>query len=128
MRRCGAIDKVMVTNEGIRVFHKEIKRTCPSRKTIADKNDDEATLLSRNATSTLVNSINQLNQLRVELRDYNFYVPVTEVYNEEYYDKPLEDRLEIKREFNEELITNEEEQMERTVSDCSFSSLQEKDK
>lgn len=124
MRKCGIVNKVAVTNEGIKVFHKEIHRTQLPRHNVKDNPLSQNTLTT---TSSVVNSIKQLDSLRMELQDYNCYAPATEVYNHEYFEKPLEERLMTRNEFYEEL-TNEEQQMERTISDCSFSSIQERDK
>lgn len=127
MKRCGALNKVMVTNEGIKVFHEEIQMTNVPKKPSTENSvmDIQLNVISRK--TSLINSIKQLDSLRVELKDFNYYVSVIEAYNDDYYAKRQDERLKIRKEFNNEIVTNEEEEMERTVSDCSFSSVQGKD-
>lgn len=127
MRRCGTFSKVVITNNGIKVFHKEIKRTYLTGKSLAENSVENSDQSSKTASS-IVNSTKELESLRALLQDFNFHVPVTEVYNQEYFEKPLEERIRLRNEFLEEVVINEEQEMERTISDCSFSSIQERDK
>ena len=101
MRKCGVINKVVVTNDGIKVFHKEMQRKYTARKAAIDKEDNIVQYSNtRIATSTYVNSIIQLDLLRKDLQDYNFNLTAIEVYNEKYYAKPFDDRLKIRKEFD----------------------------
>lgn len=127
MKRCGTVNKVMVTNDGIKVFHEEIQRTNAPMKSSAENGVIDTQLNAISRKTSLVNSIKQLDSLRVELKDFNYYVSVVEAYNDDYYAKRQDERLKIRKEFNSEIAMNEEEEMERTVSDCSFSSVVERD-
>ena len=127
MKRCGTLNKVMVTNEGIRVLHDKIYKSYSLNKANSQQlNDVHMNENPISITSSVVNSIRQLDRLRAEIKDYNYHASVIEVYNEEYYEKTLEERIKMRQELEEEIAEDNEDQMERTVSECSFSSVKEK--
>ncbi|KAL7020908.1 hypothetical protein ACKWTF_011675 [Chironomus riparius] len=107
LKRCEVVDKVLITNDGIKVLHKEIERS--NQKTSMQQ--------VKKASSSLVNSMSQLDSLRRMLQDFNFKVPANMVYNQAYFEMSHEKRLEMRNEVIENMIMETEKDLELTASD-----------
>jgi hypothetical protein len=83
MRNFDVIERVLVTNDGIKVYHKEIEHK------------------NRKSTATLVNSTKILDELRNKLKDFNNTVPATETYNKEYFSQSFEARRKLRNTYVE---------------------------
>jgi hypothetical protein len=92
MRRCNVIEKVFITNDGIKIYHKELQRGNGSTY-----------------TSTFVNSFRKLDSLRKKLNDFNCTVPALQAYNSDYFTKSLDDRSKIRNNFLVQLSSNADE-------------------
>ena len=87
MKRFNIIKRVLVTNDGIKVYHQDVKY---------DENHPD-----RKSSTTFVNSMNELNMMRKKLKDFNFTVPATETYNDEYFNNSLDERKFIRNNYLE---------------------------
>ncbi|KAL7036355.1 hypothetical protein ACKWTF_008785 [Chironomus riparius] len=85
MKRFEVVEGVLVTNDGIKVYHKEIVHE------------------ERKSKSTFVNSMNELDILRKILFDFNYTVPAKEAYNKEYFGNNFEERKAIRNNYFENL-------------------------
>ncbi|KAL7035789.1 hypothetical protein ACKWTF_008557 [Chironomus riparius] len=92
MIRFKVIDKVYITNDGLKVFHKELHRQNNSTY-----------------TSSFVNSLSKLDSLRKKLQDFNCTVPTLQAYNSDYFAKTVEERLKIREAYDTQLHSNIEE-------------------
>lgn len=108
MRRFNVIDKVLVTIDGIKVYHEEMSHPeQPERK----------------YSTTFVNSMKKLDILRRKLRDFNFSVPAVEAYNKEYFNKSFNERKSLRDNYwtnnsidmDEEFLVSEDEYMDASV-------------
>jgi hypothetical protein len=102
MRRHEVIDRVYITNDGIKVYHKEIEQSSSKKK----------------SNMTLVNSLKKLDKLRKSLKDYNFTVPAVETYNEEYFKLNIEERKILRTNFMQSIDNNNDDEV--AVSDDEF--------
>lgn len=85
MKRFDVVEGVLVTNDGIKVYHKEI--------------DYE----ERKSKSTFVNSMKKLDILRKNLTDFNYTVPAAETYNKDYFKLSYDERKSIRNNYSENL-------------------------
>lgn len=119
MKPFEVVNKVLITNDGIKVLHKEIERESASndRPTIS-------TQTARRASSSFVNSFAQLDFLRNQLQDYNYKIPAATVYDKEYFDNSYDQRMKLRKDFIDQMASDEQENMEVTVTDSesTFSS------
>ncbi|KAL7016100.1 hypothetical protein ACKWTF_005073 [Chironomus riparius] len=92
MKRCNVLNKVFITTDGIKVYHKELQRENGS-----------------SYSSSFVNSFRKLDLLRKKLKDFNFTVPTSQAYNSEYFSKTLEDRLKIRDNYVFQSNSNNDE-------------------
>lgn len=99
LRRCDIIAKVMLTNDGIKLLHKEIDIVSSTGKW--------------KTSSSLVNSMKQLDTLRKNLNDFNWQVTAAEVYSSDYFQKPQNERLKIRANIHQV----DYDEMEVTVTD-----------
>ena len=99
MKRFDVVEGVLVTNDGIKVYHKEI--------------DHE----ERKSRTTFVNSMNKLDILRKILIDFNYTVPAKQAYNKEYFGKSFDERKAIRNNYSENL-GDEGEEYEICDDDC----------
>ncbi|KAL7021205.1 hypothetical protein ACKWTF_011801 [Chironomus riparius] len=114
MKRCDVVDKVLITNDGIKVLHEEIERNGPGTSKQS----------SMKASSSTINSMHQLDSLRRQIQDYNFKIPANTVYSQKYFEMSFDNRLKMRSENTEKLLT-EEDQMELTYSETeSMNSFQ----
>lgn len=94
MKSFDVIERVLVTTDGIKVYHKEIEhKNHPDRK----------------FTSTLVNSSKKLDVLRKRLKDFNYTVPATETYNNEYFSQSFDTRRKLRKNYLENTCDEYEE-------------------
>ena len=112
MKRFEVVNKVLITNDGIKVLHKEIERA-------NGKNDKQTTSMhaTRKANSSFVNSHAQLDSLRNQLQDYNYKIPAASVYGKDYFNNSFEQRKKMRHEFFEQMSSDEQEDMEVTITD-----------
>lgn len=108
MRRCDIVNKVAVTNDGIKVHHNEITRTY------------QDTARSRKFTSSFCNSMNQLDEIRRDLKDFNFQVQAINVYTQSYFAQSVEARDRIRSERNDQ-FNAADQSMEVTINDDDLS-------
>ncbi|CAG9808347.1 unnamed protein product [Chironomus riparius] len=96
MRRFEIIDRVFITNDGIKVYHREIDSyNQPDKKT----------------SMTLVNSIRKLDMLRKKLNDFNCTVTASETYNGDYFKMSFNDRQLIRTKYKEAPVNFDEEEV-----------------
>jgi hypothetical protein len=112
MRRFDLIDRVFITNDGIKVYHRELERYDQPGK---------------NSTMTIVNSMKKLDILRRKLKDYNFTVPASETYNGDYFNKSFNERKSLRDNFtrdnemynNDEIQVSDDEFMDASIVDIN---------
>ena len=92
MKRINVIDKVLITNEGIKIHHKELQRVNGSTY-----------------SSSFVNSLKKLDSLRKKLHDFNFSVPTVQAYNSDYFTKTVEERSKIRDDYVAKINSNIDE-------------------
>ncbi|KAL7035560.1 hypothetical protein ACKWTF_008444 [Chironomus riparius] len=96
MHRFEIIDRVFITNNGIKVYHREIDSyNQPDKKT----------------SITLVNSIRKLDMLRTKLNDFNCTVTASETYNGDYFKMSFNDRQLIHTKYKEAPVNFDEEEV-----------------
>jgi hypothetical protein len=83
MKRCGVIDKVLITNDGLKVYHKELTMKGSNNKNYSHKH-------------TYANSHKKLDALRKMLHDYKCSVPAREVYNSDYFKLTVDERKSLR--------------------------------
>ena len=93
MKRFDVIERVLVTNDGIKVIHKEPDHQNQQIQT----------------STTFVNSIKKLDVLRQRLQDFNSTVSATETYNDEYFKLTFEDRKAVRNKYLENLHNEDDE-------------------
>jgi hypothetical protein len=101
MKSFDVIERVLVTNDGIKVYHKDIEHKSQS---------------DRKSTTTMVNSTKMLDILRKKLKDFNNTVPSTETYNKEYFSQSFEARRKLRNSY----IENSCDESGYQVSDDDF--------
>lgn len=92
MKLFKVVDKVFITNDGIKVYHKELQRENGSTY-----------------NSSFVNSFRKLDSLRKKLNDFNFTVPTVQAYNSDYFTKTVEERSKIRDDYVAKISSNIEE-------------------
>lgn len=107
MKRCEVVSKVLVTNDEIKILHNEIERKGPttSKQPIIK------------VSSSIINSMAQLDALRRQLNDYNFKIPAATVYSKAYFEMSYDQRLEKRNENKEKVSTGSQMELEVTVSE-----------
>lgn len=85
MKRFEIIERVYVTNDGLKVYHKNIGHEQHERK------------------FTFVNSIKKLDILRRKLNDFNSTVSATETYNNEYFSLSVDERKAVRKNYFENI-------------------------
>ncbi|KAL7045864.1 hypothetical protein ACKWTF_002375 [Chironomus riparius] len=92
MKHWGVLDKVLVTNDGIKVHHKELQRSNGSTY-----------------SSSFVNSFKKMDSLRKKIEDFNYTVPTLQTYNSEYFKKTIDERSKIRDNYALQLDSNMDE-------------------
>ena len=92
MKRFNVVDKIFITNDGIKIFHKELQRDNGS-----------------SYNSSFVNSLRKLDSLRKKLKDFNFTVPASQTYNPDYFAKTIDERTQIRDNYVAQISLNMDE-------------------
>ena len=101
MKQFNVLDKVMITNDGIKVYHKQLIRKNQQGKELT-------------YNMSYVNSLKKLDVLRRKLKDYNFTVPAQDTYNIDYFKMSIDERKTNRDDYNNKSVSEQTEEYDLT--------------
>ncbi|CAG9804333.1 unnamed protein product [Chironomus riparius] len=100
----GMLKSAFVTNEGIKVQYEIDSAPDDPNETVVDPN-------SSKVITAKINSMSALDELRKSIVDFNYQLPAVQVYSTEYFNLSMEQRKELRMNYQHEILEDDDNQM-----------------